>query len=240
MHDTALLHGNLFFEIYLKERSSARILDIGSTDVNGSLRQCAKRDWHYIGVDLEAGSGVDIVLQDPYSYPFEDQSFDAVVSTSCLEHDDMFWLSFLEMLRVVKPGGFIYLNVPSNGYYHTFPVDSWRFYPDAGLALERWGKHREHDVTLLESFIGDQKEDVWNDFVAVFWKGVESPPNIKGINEVLSGTLNTYTISQASTSNLSSSTHEMRRATNLESENERLAAYNKKLEHEIACLKKLV
>jgi hypothetical protein len=44
------------------------------------------------------------------------------------------------MARVVKSGGFIYLNAPSNGYVHNHPLDIWRFYPDAGIALEKWAK----------------------------------------------------------------------------------------------------
>ncbi|MFP4076345.1 MAG: hypothetical protein ACLFTD_07650 [Halochromatium sp.] len=44
------------------------------------------------------------------------------------------------MLRVVKRGGLIYLNAPSNGSYHGYPFDHWRFYPDAGRALASWSE----------------------------------------------------------------------------------------------------
>src|SRR3546814_4044367 len=89
-------------------------------------------------------------------------------SSSCMEHSEFFWVLFLEMLRIVKPSGLIYLNVPSNGSFHRYPVDCWRFYPDSGSALAKWGKHNGYPVALLESFIGRQDGGPWNDAVAVF------------------------------------------------------------------------
>jgi SAM-dependent methyltransferase len=103
--------------------------------------------------------------------PFEDASFDVCVCSSVLEHSEFFWLLFTEMLRILKPGGLLYLNVPSNGWVHRYPVDCWRFYPDSGIALQNWGRRTGHDVVLLESFTGTQKQDIWNDFVAIYLKG---------------------------------------------------------------------
>jgi hypothetical protein len=72
------------------------------------------------------------------------------------------------MARVVKPGGFIYLNAPSNGYVHNHPLDVWRFYPDAGIALEKWAKRNNLSANLIESFVSDRGDEIWCDFVAVF------------------------------------------------------------------------
>ena len=94
-----------------------------------------------------------------------------MLASSIYEHDEFFWLSFLEALRILKPGGFLYLSLPSNGYFHQYPNDYWRFYPDAGIALAKWGQRNDFDVTLLESFVGRRKGDIWNDFVAIFEKG---------------------------------------------------------------------
>ena len=87
----------------------------------------------------------------------------------------MFWVSFLEMVRVLKPGGHLYINAPSNGGYHGFPLDHWRFYPDAGLALQDWARRMDQDVTLVESFIAPQQEAWFNDCVMVFAKGRAQP-----------------------------------------------------------------
>jgi O-antigen biosynthesis protein len=174
MHDTAFEIGQNFFETYLAGRCP-RILDVGSQDVNGTLRDCAPPGSQYIGVDIAAGAGVDVVLDNPYSFPFQDNHFDATIASSCFEHDQMFWLTFLEMVRVTKPAGYIYLNAPSNGFYHSHPLDNWRFYPDAGLALVAWAAHEGKNVTLIESFIARRKAEIWNDCVMVFGKGAVEP-----------------------------------------------------------------
>ncbi|MCW5671601.1 MAG: class I SAM-dependent methyltransferase [Hydrogenophaga sp.] len=170
MHPSAFENGRLFFDTYLSPQAAPTVLDIGAQDVNGSLRALAPAASHYIGVDFAPGRGVDVVLDDPYHLPFADGSIDAVVSSSCFEHIELFWLSFNEVLRVLKPDGLFYLNAPSNGDFHRYPVDCWRFYPDAGGALVRWGVRSGHRPALLESFTAYQRLDVWSDFVAVFVK----------------------------------------------------------------------
>src|ERR1700741_625437 len=101
MHDTAYQIGRLFFEVYFKGRTPS-VLDVGSRDFNGSLRACVPPAAKYIGVDLQPGPGVYLVLKDPHRLPFEPNTFDTIVSSSCFEHDQMFWLTFLEMARVSK------------------------------------------------------------------------------------------------------------------------------------------
>jgi glycosyltransferase involved in cell wall biosynthesis/SAM-dependent methyltransferase len=174
MHDTAFEIGQKFLEKYLVDRCP-RILDVGSLNINGTLRDCVPPGSQYIGIDITAGAGVDVVLDNPYSFPFGDNHFDATIASSCFEHDQMFWLTFLEMVRVTKPAGYIYLNAPSNGFYHSHPLDNWRFYPDSGLALVAWAAHEGKNVTLIESFIARRKAEIWNDCVMVFGKGAVEP-----------------------------------------------------------------
>ena len=167
MHDTAYWFGTTFFARYL-EATPAMILDVGSADVNGSLRSAAPPGWLYVGVDIAPGKGVDIVLEDPCALPFPDQTFQAVVSTSCFEHDPLFWLTFLEMARVTAPGGYIYVNSPSDGAVHRYPLDCWRFYPDAAYALAAWASRKGVNLTVLEAFVAPPEADVWHDCVMVF------------------------------------------------------------------------
>jgi SAM-dependent methyltransferase len=177
MHPSARALGQRFFETYRKA-GPARVLDVGSRDVNGTLRPFAPTGVEYIGVDIEAGAGVDIVLRDPHSYPFPEKCFDWVISTSTLEHDKFFWMTFAEMCRVVTDSGYIYINAPSNGSYHGYPHDYWRFYPDAGLALEEWGQRMGHPVVLVESFIAPQHGSEWNDCVMIFTKDLTFRPAV--------------------------------------------------------------
>jgi SAM-dependent methyltransferase len=174
MHPTALQNCRHFFDCYGEElkqnRDRVRVFDIGSQDLNGSLRSCCPKEFEYHGVDFVAAKGVDTVLKDPYTLPFQNESADVVLSSSCFEHAEMFWLVFLEIMRILKPRGLFYLNAPSNGDFHRWPVDCWRFYPDSGRALVTWAKRNGIKPALLESYTSVQIGDQWNDFVAVFVK----------------------------------------------------------------------
>lgn len=174
MHASAMMNCKLFFDCYGSQFPSgapARLIEIGSQDVNGSLRDLAPKHIEYIGVDFAAGKGVDVILDDPYKLPFADASADLVLSSSCFEHSEMFWLVFLEILRVLKPHGLFYLNAPSNGPFHRYPVDCWRFYPDSGNALVTWARRNGLNPLVLESYTSCQlTDDMWNDFVCVFLK----------------------------------------------------------------------
>lgn len=174
MHDTAYSIGCLSMDIYASS-PSAKILEIGSLNVNGSLRD--HRDSpSYVGVDMEAGPGVDIVVKPGEPLPFDDDAFDLIIASSVFEHDPAFWNTFVEMCRKVRRGGHIYINAPSNGTFHRYPEDHWRFYPDCGLALVRWARQAGLDITLVESFVADRQAEVYNDFVAVFRKGPSKEP----------------------------------------------------------------
>jgi SAM-dependent methyltransferase len=179
MHASAINNGKAFFDTYADYIPSGKIIDIGSQDINGSLKSVCPEHLTYTGVDFVAGKSVDIVLDDPYTLPFDTDSADVIVSSSVFEHSEMFWLLFLEIIRVLKPEGLFYLNVPSNGSFHRYPVDCWRFYPDSGNALVKWAHRNQYDPLLLESFIARQENDVWNDFVAVYLKDKAYLPRYK-------------------------------------------------------------
>ena len=101
MHKTAMDHARIFFETYVK--APATIVDIGAQDVNGSLRSVAPAGCTYTGVDFVEGRGVDVIIEDAYKLPFADDTFDVAVTSSCFEHSEFFWLTFMEILRILKP-----------------------------------------------------------------------------------------------------------------------------------------
>ena len=70
------------------------------------------------------------------------------------------------MCRCVKPGGHIYVNAPSTGPHHPFPHDSWRFYSDAGISLEKWSIECGYPVMAHHVSVDTNTE--WCDFVGIF------------------------------------------------------------------------
>lgn len=143
--------------------SDGKIVDLGAMNVNGSYRELFPGG-DYVGVDLEPGPGVDVVLSDVYHLPFDDGSVDLVLSGQMLEHCGQFWRVFSEIHRVLKPEGRAYLIAPSSGPVHRYPVDCYRFYPDSYAALAEWSGLR-----LVHSWTDERGP--WCDIVGVFQKG---------------------------------------------------------------------
>jgi SAM-dependent methyltransferase len=173
MHKTAEQNAIRFFETYVSKKNET-FLEIGSYLSSFNIRSLSSHTSKYIGVDLGPGPGVDIVLSDPYKLPFEDNSFDYVISSSCFEHSEFFWELFLEIMRVMKPTGLFYLNAPSNGDFHRFPVDCWRFFPDSGNALSNWANRNGYNSAVIEQYTSHKENDIWCDYVSIFIKDVNN------------------------------------------------------------------
>jgi len=185
MHDTAMLIGSLFLEWALTDigipSEECHVVDLGGLDVNGSLHQTAteKLGMKYSCVDMEAHESVDFVVAPNQPLPFADHSVHIIVSSSCFEHDPCFWMTFREMCRILHPKGFIYVNAPSNGVYHGYPGDNWRFYTDAAQALAVWASNSFHSspsypMQVREVFHVLPLKDMWIDYVAI-WSASDSP-----------------------------------------------------------------
>jgi len=119
--------------ISAKIPQNARVLEVGSRNVNGSPRPAFSTAHEYIGVDVAPGKDVDLVVPDGKLVTlFCESSFDVVVCCEVLEHSENPLRLAADLLAVTKPGGFIVLTSPSNGFpEHRFPRDYWRIMPDA-------------------------------------------------------------------------------------------------------------
>jgi ubiquinone/menaquinone biosynthesis C-methylase UbiE len=97
---------------------SGRLLDVGCGGGSHMLA-FAERGWTPIGVDvsveqlaLARGRGCDVLASSAEQLPFEDASFDAVVSMWTHTDLDDFPAAVREMARVLMPGGLlVYIGV---------------------------------------------------------------------------------------------------------------------------------
>jgi SAM-dependent methyltransferase len=172
MHGSSLHKMRLFRQEFLSGMAGVplRILDLGSLEIGASYRPIFDDPaWHYTGVDLHAGANVDIVLKHPYRWQeIQSASVDVFISGQVFEHVEYFWITLLEMSRVLKPGGIVCIIVPSAGPEHRYPVDCWRFYPDGVRAM---AKFAGMEILKAEThWGGDNPTDdsmVWQDTTLV-------------------------------------------------------------------------
>jgi len=153
-----------------KKKQPLRILDLGSQDVNGSYRPLfSKHPWEYIGLDMQGGDNVDIILQTPYVWnEVASGSADVLISGQAFEHIEYFWVTMLEVARVLKPNGICCILAPSSGPEHRYPLDCWRFYPDGMVSLARFAQMEVIDATTQWQDMGyTDGSDTWHDSMLI-------------------------------------------------------------------------
>ncbi len=91
-----------------------RVLEVGSYDVNGTVRGFFPGATEYVGVDLTDGPGVDVVGYG-HELDFPDGHFDAALSAECFEHDPHWRSTFGNMVRMTRQGGLVAFTCASRG-----------------------------------------------------------------------------------------------------------------------------
>jgi SAM-dependent methyltransferase len=173
MHQSSLENMARFRETWLahREKDPLVILDLGSMDVNGSYREMFDRPpWIYTGLDVVPGKNVDIVLKNTYHWrEIDSGSVDVLISGQAFEHIAFFWITMLEIARILKPGGICCIIAPSSGPEHRYPVDCWRFFPDGMDALARFARLKvlAIDNGGAGAAPADAKKEMWKDTVLV-------------------------------------------------------------------------
>lgn len=71
-------------------------------------------------LDQIEGAGVDFIHGYGENLPFADNSFDIIICNSVIEHVTDVSMVISEIMRVLKPGGAIYLSIPN----YLFPFES--------------------------------------------------------------------------------------------------------------------
>lgn len=114
---------------------NVEVIEIGSLDINGSVRDFYRNTPRYIGVDLAEGKGVDLIAEGQ-DVDFPDRSFDVAVSAECFEHNPYWKETFLNMYRMASK--FVVFTCasdgrPEHGTTRTTPANSpftlsWDYY----------------------------------------------------------------------------------------------------------------
>jgi len=144
----------------LVERAKGDILDIGCAD--GTFTKIIfdkAKPRKIIGIDIVKSSidyarkkfrknkKMNFLVADGLNLPFDKNSFEAVFALEVVEHCPFPKKLLSEAKRVLKPGGYLIVLVPTDNFL--FKI-LWR------IVLKTWGKHWRH--THVQSF--DKKNSV--------------------------------------------------------------------------------
>jgi SAM-dependent methyltransferase len=129
--------------------SAVAVLEIGSYDVNGSVRKFFADTRKFVGVDLVAGPGVDIVASGHQVKL--DAPVDVAISTECFEHNPHYLATFANMVQAARPGGLVLFTCastgrPEHGTSRTSPIDS------PGTMHAGWDYYRNLDAGHFAEF----------------------------------------------------------------------------------------
>jgi len=91
-----------------------KVLEIGSLNINGTVRIFFEKPKLYVGCDLGPGPGVDTVS---YGHELQYQAgfFDVSISCECFEHDRYWKKTFQKMWELVRPAGLVVFSCATEG-----------------------------------------------------------------------------------------------------------------------------
>lgn len=106
----AVKRRHLTIRRWLREVHSGIILNVGC----GTLRLPGHSErWRVVNLEVARRPFPNLVLYDGSIFPFQDNSFDAVLCLDVLEHVPNDSLMLSEIARVLKPDGMLVLTTPS-------------------------------------------------------------------------------------------------------------------------------
>ena len=113
------------------------ILEVGSYDVNGSVRPYVEshQPKSYVGTDFMDGPRVDrVVNAEKLVDEFGEDSFDTVISTEMLEHAEN-WRECVNQMKAVTRNLLIITTRGPGFPLHSYPDDWWRYTTDDFKAI---------------------------------------------------------------------------------------------------------
>jgi hypothetical protein len=122
---------------YLVDRfnkEGVRVLEIGSRNVTGAILRSKFSKGTDIGFDFYPGENVDIVgdAHKLTTYFKDQEKFDLIFSSAVFEHLYMPWVAAVEIQRMLKVGGYVFVETHFSFSSHERPWNFFQF-SDVGL-----------------------------------------------------------------------------------------------------------
>jgi hypothetical protein len=115
-------------------KNGYRILEIGSRNVTGINLRPLFRNAEYTGFDFYAGDNVDIVgdVHKLSRYFKNNEKFDLIFSSAVFEHLHMPWVAAVEIQKMLKVGGYVFIETHFSFSSHERP---WHFFQFSDMGL---------------------------------------------------------------------------------------------------------
>lgn len=115
-------------------KPDVRILEVGSRNVTGGASRKPYANASYVGFDFYEGENVDVVgdAHKLSSYFSDDQKFDLIFSSAVFEHLHMPWIVAQEIQKLLKVGGYVFVETHFSHGAHERP---WNFFQFSDMGL---------------------------------------------------------------------------------------------------------
>lgn len=148
----------------IQEQVNGKILEVGGTPKDKDFYQLNQGSSYQI-LNLEAGSGVDIVGDIHNPSVMEPESLDSVIIFNVLEHCYAPWIAVENIHKWLKSGGKCFAMVPNGIRVHATPVDYWRPLPDGMNFLFRNFSQQKlyvygNPISVIASYHGIAAEEL--------------------------------------------------------------------------------
>jgi SAM-dependent methyltransferase len=156
----------------IRHQVVGNILEVGGTPKDKDFYQFSSGTSYKI-LNLESGTGVDIVGDVHNVSTIEPESLDSVIIFNVLEHCYAPWIAVENIHRWLKVGGKCFAMVPSAIRVHATPVDYWRPLPDAFAWLFRNFSVQQlyvygNPITVIASYHGIAVEELTTEELDAF------------------------------------------------------------------------
>lgn len=159
--------------IDLANKNHWRVLEIGSREVTG-VSSMRKRlfDAEYVGFDFYSGNNVDIIgdVHKLSSY-FNGEKFDLIFTSACFEHFAMPWIASQEIVKLLKVGGYIFVETHYSYSSHERP---WHYFQFSENALEVLF-NREMGIECLEKGVSNPLIAEFSKYAVKYLRGRKIP-----------------------------------------------------------------
>jgi SAM-dependent methyltransferase len=125
----------------------------------------------YVMADIVAGSDVDVVA-DIHHLPQDwAAKFSVVIAVAVFEHLQRPWIAAREVMRVLRPGGLVYIATHQTFPLHGYPQDYYRFskeglrliFEDVGLIVIDVAYEHRCKIIPPSVIVSPSGIDEWND-----------------------------------------------------------------------------